>query len=203
MKVDYEQFKQSLEEAELTYSDRQIKQVLSEFGYDGFPDNGITEKGFRKLMKRVSEIDDAESNLKIVERKDLSSRVIKTYKNESRRIVKNYKILNERIMGVLRVGLFISLPVLIGSGIMLRMKESAEHTRLEKRVYEIADTNNNFIGEYEEYSTLAKQFKEITWERYILITDSREEAIEEIKKNISTTPKEILESYIKKYGNSE
>tara|TARA_Y100000310_G_scaffold333811_2_gene412145 strand:+ start:246 stop:599 length:354 start_codon:yes stop_codon:yes gene_type:complete len=48
------------------YSDEQFTQVLLKSGYNGFPSNGITDKGFRKFMKELSKIDEKESNLKRV-----------------------------------------------------------------------------------------------------------------------------------------
>ena len=48
------------------YSATQLKIVLNEFGYDFFPDNGINDKGFRKIMRRIAEIDRAQANLERV-----------------------------------------------------------------------------------------------------------------------------------------
>jgi hypothetical protein len=58
------------------YTKKQLETALAEFGYDEVPENGINDEGYRRLMKRVAEIDYAESRLTKVKKKDLSSKVL-------------------------------------------------------------------------------------------------------------------------------
>ena len=92
----YEFVKKAAEEAGFTK--RQLDYALSEFG--GFPENWVNDEGLRNLMNRVGEIDDAESRLVKVEKKDLSSKVVeepikteKRYeikpKNKKKSLIKN------------------------------------------------------------------------------------------------------------------
>ncbi len=55
-----------------------LERALSEAGFDHFPESGITYEAFEMLQERISEIYKAETNLKPVKRKDLSSKVIET-----------------------------------------------------------------------------------------------------------------------------
>lgn len=70
-------FEDVQESIEGKYSDRQLKQVLSEFGYNESKlDNGLDDEGFRKLQDRLAEVDSSEARLKPVKKKDLSLRVV-------------------------------------------------------------------------------------------------------------------------------
>jgi hypothetical protein len=69
-----ETFKEALKETK--FSEKQLEQTLFEFGYDNFPSNGINGEGFDKLMNRIAEIDDSESKLEKVKKKNLSSKVL-------------------------------------------------------------------------------------------------------------------------------
>ena len=69
---------QVLEGIKNSYPESYLERALSEFGYEDFPESGLSDKGFRIFMKRVSEIDEAESDLKPVKTKDLSSKVLET-----------------------------------------------------------------------------------------------------------------------------
>jgi hypothetical protein len=60
----------------VAFSEKQFERALTDFGYDEFPDNGITDKGHTLLMNRLSEIDRLESNLRLVKRKDLGSNIL-------------------------------------------------------------------------------------------------------------------------------
>ena len=52
------------------YSDEQLEFVLSKRGYDHYPIDGLTDRGHRTLLKDLSKLDERQSNLKKVKRKD-------------------------------------------------------------------------------------------------------------------------------------
>ena len=208
-KCNYKQFKESIEEAGLNYTPRQIKIGLSKLRYDRFPDNGLDDEGTIKLLQILSEIDASEARLQKVEKKDLGSRVIKKknigVKPKLKKSIRNIS----DALPIIWIAVFVTGVFSFFTGIsiiaMKGLEESGKYQRLQQKVYEIADVNKNNLVEYDEYLKLGNQLEKITGESYILASDSFEGVIEGIKYNMSYNPNrnEILKEFIEKYGDFE